>query len=698
MIKPALFRLLQLCAYGLTLGITLCIALGATWDGVSPCSPCYHCYKCGDILNSSCKAWNAWEDSWDFDLWPLVWMGSSALVIMLLPWIWQPAAQFLGACMHVINLLWLVMLAAPLSWRQRTDVDSCHKAYPLAYIGSATGRMCGINLCLLLISAGRSSAWLRKFGTAFTEGISIHRIAGWWCVAHATLHSAAFVLYYWFEGGWFHVFQHLVPVNTGAQPNFSGMMNFYGALSMIAGLVLAMFSTPYVRRRMYGMFYSIHLITSVAFIVFGALHDFGILLYTLPACSYIIERVHAKYRRTTCRAQVELLSPMLVKLSLGSSAQPVLAPGTRWLYIKIPCIGREWHPFSITRTADSVVMHIKSAGDWSKRLCTLAQSSNEVDLLADGPYGMAEVPRRMVEILQRGSCLPGGPPSGSLLLIAGGVGIVPFADLLDSRLGMWSAVTIIWAVRSESEFDALDRSLGVRGKARGRLQLQVYITQPATSGPLRSQPLLGGRSGPLHLESGEDPASQMQISAESDPNQGMRFQLALKSQLLTGLLPGLVLLLTLEVYDNVILDWVDRQPWRDNPFLERLVVHGGIIVLAYAMLGASAMLLAAFIYAFWGAAGRARSCFSRKVNLLQDDESTAPLRDPHVVPAASQEFLIKEGRPDLHGMVGQLAQQATTLSVHACGPSPLLDAVRKSVSCARAAGRKVTLQIEQAEW
>jgi NAD(P)H-flavin reductase len=538
-------------------------------------------------------------------------------------------------------------------------------------------------MCLLLTSIGRSSAWLQKFKTSYTEAITIHRTAGWWCVAHAVLHTSAFVIYYWFEGGWSYVFQKLVPVNIGARPNFSGMMNFYGALSVVGSLILAVFATPCVRRRMYGMFYSCHLITSMAFIVFGILHDYSILLYTLPACSYVIERVYARYGRLTSRAQLDALTPMLVKLTVGVNSPLALAHGTRWLYIKIPCIGREWHPFSITGTADSAVMHIKSAGDWSEKLCSLAQNNTEIDLLADGPYGLAEGPRPLCKAIATSmGCPLSDLPLRSLLIVAGGVGIVPFADLLDSRLGIWRSVAIIWAVRSENELEILERSLSLRAKASARVKVQVYITRP-------------GKDAPLQLEN-EAPASQMEIG-HNHSQKGQRFGSALKSDLVTGLAPGLVLYFTLKMYD-VLFSWVRKQAWRDNIFIERFIAHGGILALTYAMVGVSAIFLALLVCVLWTASNRARCCLSEDTQLLQNDHTDAPLSDPQVVPCASQQFLINEGRPDIMSIVNQLAQETTTLSVHACGPTPLLDAVRASVSSAHAAGRKVTLQIEQAEW
>ena len=49
------------------------------------------------------------------------------------------------------------------------------------------------------------------------------------------------------------------------------------------------------------------------------------------------------------------------------------AAGTQWMYVRVPLISGEWHPFSLAAHGPSVV--IKGAGDWSKALHALAVST-----------------------------------------------------------------------------------------------------------------------------------------------------------------------------------------------------------------------------------------------------------------------------------------------------------------------------------
>jgi len=536
-------------------------------------------------------------------------------------------------------------------------------------------------MCLLLISVGRSSAWLEKFESSYVEALSIHRIAGWWCVAHMVLHSITYLIRFLLQGGGAYALHELVPVKlegaAAGQLNKAGMLNFYGTLGLTSGLILAIFSLHCVRRRMYGIFYSSHVMSALAVFLFGCLHETSVLIYGLPACSYIVERLYARCQRRRSRAQLELLFPNLLKLSVSVSCQKALVPGSRWLYIKVPCLSREWHPFSITGT-DATIL-VKAVGDWSQGLCSLAESHSEIDLLTDGPYGIAALgsPGRSRCDMSGDSSRRASKPS--LLLIAGGVGIVPYADLLrgPALLRAWSKVTLIWAVRSWSEYEVLECSLGLRAKANEEeVQVQVYITQP-TRDVLPFQLLQ------------DVPAAQMQVDARNTPLKPC-FGLALQSQLVTGITPGFVLFLTLKMQD-VIFTMAKRQSWQDV-FTWCIARQGSIIVLAFIFVAASSLVLALPIHALQ----RATSVVKPALQRLQDCQVHVPLQE--MQQASSQPFSFKEGRPDISAAICQGAQQGMTISVRACGPSSLLDAVRSAVSKAHTAGQTVTLQIEQANW
>eukprot|EP00933_Yihiella_yeosuensis_P043562 TRINITY_DN38409_c0_g1_i1.p1 TRINITY_DN38409_c0_g1~~TRINITY_DN38409_c0_g1_i1.p1 ORF type:complete len:163 (-),score=13.21 TRINITY_DN38409_c0_g1_i1:124-567(-) len=145
----------------------------------------------------------------------------------------------------------------------------------------------------------------------------------------------------------------------------------------------------------------------------------------------------------------------------------------------------------------------------------------------------------------------------------------------------------------------------------------------------------------------------------------------------------------------------DHPSWK-NVFEWSIASNGSVIILACIVVGLSALSLALLGCCFW----RTRYGHFVCSQLLPfNDDSVrlaARLPEEHAMSDTRLQpldpFVMKEGRPDINDIVSQAAQEGKTLSVHACGPISLLDAVRTAVSRANTAGQKVTLKIEQAEW
>ena len=94
------------------------------------------------------------------------------------------------------------------------------------------------------------------------------------------------------------------------------------------------------------------------------------------------------------------------------------ATGTRWIYLKIPAVSGEWHPFSLCDDGTSVL--ITTAGDWSEKLHAACVIHRQVGLPVqiDGVYG---------------SVSPAWRPYSRVLLIGGGVGVAPWLPLMAKR-------------------------------------------------------------------------------------------------------------------------------------------------------------------------------------------------------------------------------------------------------------------------
>ena len=157
------------------------------------------------------------------------------------------------------------------------------------------------------------------------------------------------------------------------------------------------------------------------------------------------------------------------KQNEGGVLQTEGAAGTRWMYLRVPSIDGEWHPFSLRDRTASVI--IKAAGDWTKRLhttCSDACSKGGHGRLAvevDGVYGNASPPWRAYD---------------RVLLIGGGVGITPWLPMMDANFAAAAAAggdaglrsgsiaeggvacqqcSLIWVARDRTEYTAMAKWL-----------------------------------------------------------------------------------------------------------------------------------------------------------------------------------------------------------------------------------------------
>merc|ERR1719160_2471261 len=99
------------------------------------------------------------------------------------------------------------------------------------------------------------------------------------------------------------------------------------------------------------------------------MHDFALLAFSLIAVSYFVDRACAIVARRRYKAELTSFQPAVDVACIRmpepySGCMPwkrnqALAPGTRWAYVKVPCISQEWHPFSICGTDDAPTIHVK---------------------------------------------------------------------------------------------------------------------------------------------------------------------------------------------------------------------------------------------------------------------------------------------------------------------------------------------------
>ncbi|CAK9108368.1 Ferric reduction oxidase 2 (AtFRO2) (Ferric-chelate reductase 2) (Protein FERRIC CHELATE REDUCTASE DEFECTIVE 1) [Durusdinium trenchii] len=327
----------------------------------------------------------------------------------------------------------------------------------LVFTGIVTGRAAAMYLGMLLLAISRRSIISDRWNLDYPNMIAFHRPVGWWVLWMSLLHSLAFGFYYLCRGGWRELLEACLPVAVRCDGsdhcwNTLGLVNGFGVVATAATIILAVSSQKVIRRRFYNLFYFTHLVTSFVFMLFCGLHDFAMVILMFPGLVfYVRDRFSGlvSLRGSTevtinilCRSETSSLVMFSWYPAEGNRGSHLL-PGTRWVYCRQKTIsGLEWHPYSTIFHGNRAFILLKAAGDWSTSLCNSA-TRDTLRLDIEGPYGKSS----------DSSGRLGSGDQVRTLLIAGGVGISPFIDLLagpiDSR-----RIKLVWAVRGD-EYQAL---------------------------------------------------------------------------------------------------------------------------------------------------------------------------------------------------------------------------------------------------
>ena len=252
----------------------------------------------------------------------------------------------------------------------------------------------------------------------------------------------------------------------------------HSGLIMLGALLLVMI-TAWRRRHHYQGFLRVHLLYLV-FIGAYLWHSPQSLYWVGPALGLFLLDLGFRYvsrRRKVEITALESLSDQVTSVRFKRGQVFDFHPGD-YIKVRIPVIGKEWHPFTISAAADSsrLDVHVRNNGDWSGALHNLASqkhsSRKKWPAYIDGPY--AAPTSRVFK-------------SPVAVLIAGGIGVTPFASVLRSILlnrqsaGSKNAQQVIhfhWLNRSQSSYewfiDQLTRAETQLGEER--FQLNIHLT------------------------------------------------------------------------------------------------------------------------------------------------------------------------------------------------------------------------------
>ncbi len=321
------------------------------------------------------------------------------------------------------------------------------------------GACLNLNGALILLPVSRRlMGWIRDRGAnrllPIDEALEFHKLVGHTIFALALVHTAAHLIR-----------SQGLPMTKGG---YTGL-----ALFVLFG-VMWFFSRAAIRRSgKFELFHFSHLLY-VGF--FALLLWHGPVFWkwaAVPIVLFVIDRVaRRRGRRESTVVKAGLLASRVSRLDI---AQP---PGfsfraADYVFLRIPAISRhEWHPFTISSAPEqpgTFSVHIRSAGNWTNAIFDHLEKTPKclpLKVEIDGPYGT-----------------PSANAFGAqhVVLIGAGIGVTPFASILQSMLLSEKADTryvhFVWVNRDQRSFEWFAELLGkLHARYPDTLEVHIYMT------------------------------------------------------------------------------------------------------------------------------------------------------------------------------------------------------------------------------
>ncbi len=345
-------------------------------------------------------------------------------------------------------------------------------AAPAVQVARGFGACLNLNVALILLPVTRS-LWTRLRHLFIGRVLPVdsltdmHRAIGWFIVLFSVLHTAAHSYNYW---------------NTGIAPatlirNFAFLTGVGASLI----LLLMLWGVAYRSGRSRERFSGTHLFYG-AFVVVILLHGPRFWMWLpVPALLYALDGIFRSAFRTR-RVKVlamQALSDGVTRMRFAKPRRFGFYPGD-YVRLCVPAVSRwEWHPFTISASpeADHFEVHVRSSGDWSGALHNLSRKRDfdhsRLRARIDGPYGAptSNIHRSPVAVM-----------------IAGGIGVTPFASALESlvRRGKQSrkkkaraeqTVYFHWLNRTQLSYEWFQELLLQAEQTLGdRFRLHIHLT------------------------------------------------------------------------------------------------------------------------------------------------------------------------------------------------------------------------------
>lgn len=261
--------------------------------------------------------------------------------------------------------------------------------------------------------------------------------------------------------------------------------NVYGAVALVAYVILGATAVAIARRRMYAWFYAIHWTMAVVGIAFTWLHDDKAVPYCKAAVAIFAFDVGARLVRRLSNpmsARVEALGPNVCRVLIDRPKLPLATlrnwhAGQHLFLTGYRFGGLEQHPFTIASLPEDgrVVLLVAREDNFTRRLLSKDGATFACGL--DGPYGSSLVPSQFAAY-------------DRVVLVAGGVGLSFTLPLLRTLLRDAAAgktgpaeICFVWATREPEFFhhmrQALNELVAMSDASAVRVDLNLFLTRGA---------------------------------------------------------------------------------------------------------------------------------------------------------------------------------------------------------------------------
>jgi NADPH oxidase len=280
---------------------------------------------------------------------------------------------------------------------------------------------------------------------------------------------------------------------NGPSPNYFKFLaeneeNYTGSIALIAMIALVVPSIFAIFRRwFFELWYIPHVISAMVALIFAIIHGAGTVVVVLIwwgidlATRYILMAGFLYPHKASLRS----LPGDIVELSFPKPASFEYDAG-QFVMIAVPKLGfASFHPFTVSSSPhqDTVTIHIKVLGNWTKRLQKLARKGeSEVSILMEGPYSKLAVDINDCKRYKM------------IMLVSGGIGVTPMYSIGNDLLHQIEnderdikKMKFIWSIRSMDLHDSMLNAGSTHFNSRTILDLDendtididVYLTKGA---------------------------------------------------------------------------------------------------------------------------------------------------------------------------------------------------------------------------